>query len=391
MRVGLHLSEYPSGKAHGGMATYVYTLANAFAECGQEVHLVQKIGLQEDRLDKRISIYRIAPQPLTPWVSRFSRLLDKPEIRHQRTFSKAALNVFNAVSEKQPLDIVQLPEYNGEAIEFRKTPYPVVIRFHTPTFLLDRLNGITPDSRRRAWYRFEYRAIRRADALISSSEGLKKEVCSFYDIPLKKVRVIRNPVKIVKSAPLSVINKEGQGLTVLYAGRLEKRKGIETLIHALPMLLQDNPDARFVIAGQDATDGERYQKTLQALSVSHPNRIVLTGGLSRTALQEWYAMADVVLVPSLFDNSPNVLFEAMAAGIACAASDTGGIDEMVTSGENGLLFPPGDSKSLHQSVTELIRDSALRQRLGQAAATRIRRDHAPEAIAREMLSFYGTL
>ena len=95
--------------------------------------------------------------------------------------------------------------------------------------------------------------------------------------------------------------------------------------------------------------------------------------MPKDELLKQYRTAALCVVPSLWDNSPNTVYEAMAAGRAVVASRVGGIPELVADGETGLLTPPGDAGALADAITALLLDPDRRQAMGEAGRRRIRR------------------
>ena len=99
-------------------------------------------------------------------------------------------------------------------------------------------------------------------------------------------------------------------------------------------------------------------------------------------------MADVYAHPSLIDNSPNSLAEAMLVGVPCVASAAGGIPSMIEDGRDGLLYPPGDVEALAATIAAVTSDRAMARRLGAAARKRALVRHDPTAIARSTSMMY---
>jgi glycosyltransferase involved in cell wall biosynthesis len=148
---------------------------------------------------------------------------------------------------------------------------------------------------------------------------------------------------------------------LLYAGRIDARKGIATAIRALRSL----PDARLSVDGDGDRDHAReLQELASSLAVS--DRVAFT--LSpRAALGDRYGAADVVLHPVQWEEPWGLVpLEAMACGTAVVATGMGGSGEYLRDGENALLFAPGDHAALAHALARLRDDAALRARLREA-------------------------
>lgn len=157
------------------------------------------------------------------------------------------------------------------------------------------------------------------------------------------------------------------GLRVLYSGRPTAVKGANVLARAMPKILERFPHTEFVFTGG------RAEEFLPLLA--HPGRVApqlrFLGYLPFDALPQVYSSADVVVVPSIYENLPARLLEAMACGAAVVASDVCGIPEAITSGTDGLLVPPNSSDALADAVLRLLADEGERRTLGRAARTTI--------------------
>jgi len=170
-------------------------------------------------------------------------------------------------------------------------------------------------------------------------------------------RVIRNARQ---AAPLGLDapNVAHAGLRIGFIGRLDSTKGVETLLQAFREY--ERPDAELWIAGTGKSD---YQAVLHAKVQDSRVRF-----LGRVAPREFYPQVDIVVVPSLWnDTLPGVVFESQAFGKPVIGSRRGGIPEMVRDGENGVLFEPEQPGELVQALRCLGDDEGLRERMGRAA------------------------
>jgi glycosyltransferase involved in cell wall biosynthesis len=175
---------------------------------------------------------------------------------------------------------------------------------------------------------------------------------------------------------------------LLSIGRLSHEKGHAHLIQAGRLLHRDRPDLDFqiVLVG----DGpERARLEAQAESLGLHDRVRLMGH-QRDPLP-FYAVADVFVLPSLTEGSPNVLLEAMMAGTPIAATAIGGVPEMVQDGRSALLAPAADPTALAKSIAKLIDNPALAQSLREKAWADARQRHSPEAYYSALTGIYQEL
>jgi glycosyltransferase involved in cell wall biosynthesis len=119
------------------------------------------------------------------------------------------------------------------------------------------------------------------------------------------------------------------------------------------------------IAG-DGPDRAALERHAQELGLGERARFL--GGLPRERVLRLFRAADAALLSSSWENFPHTVVEALAVGTPVVSTAVGGVPEVVTDGENGLLVPPGDPAALADALARLLDDDALRERLGRAAA-----------------------
>jgi len=172
---------------------------------------------------------------------------------------------------------------------------------------------------------------------------------------------------------------------VLFVGQFIERKGVTELIDLLPEL--DLPNAEFVFVGHG---GDLEPELRRAIAESgYSGRHVYTG-VTSLALRRWFAVADLLLLPSRAEGRPTVIYEAMASETAVLASAVGGVPEQVADGETGRLLPLGDVDALRDALASLAgRPDAIR-RMGEAGRRRLREhgwtwsDHAARVRDRHL-------
>ncbi len=145
-----------------------------------------------------------------------------------------------------------------------------------------------------------------------------------------------------------------------YAGFLEPLKGVDDLITAFARIAPDLPGAVLLVAGEGPEE-ERLRALSQALGVS--DRVFLMGYLNPVA--PFLASLDVFASPSHSETLGKSILEAMALGVPCVCTASGGPDEFVTDGENGLMVPRSDPESLGAAILRLLQDTELASRIGE--------------------------
>ncbi|MDZ8235782.1 MAG: glycosyltransferase [Nostoc sp. ChiQUE01a] len=162
---------------------------------------------------------------------------------------------------------------------------------------------------------------------------------------------------------------------VLYVGRFDRRKGIETLVRAVAKSsFRDEPNFQLVIGGgsrpgqSDGIERDRIANIVTELGLE--NCTTFAGRLDDTILPFYYAAADVCVVPSHYEPFGLVAIEAMASKTPVVASNVGGLQFTVVPEVTGLLAPPKDEVAFTAAIDRIIADPAWRDQLGEAARQR---------------------
>ena len=156
---------------------------------------------------------------------------------------------------------------------------------------------------------------------------------------------------------------------LLFVGTWIDHKGIYNLAEAFAQILGKHPGVRLTVAGC-AEPEERVRRSFPAAAQS---AIAVRPFVPRAEMPALYADHDIFVLPSLVEGMPLVLLEAMASSLAVVTAESNGMTDLVEDGYDGLLTIPGDSSSLVEALDKVCRDSALRQRLGSAAAEKMKR------------------
>jgi glycosyltransferase involved in cell wall biosynthesis len=177
---------------------------------------------------------------------------------------------------------------------------------------------------------------------------------------------------------------------ILFAGRIDPQKGIETLIQAAGQL-QSAPDPlhfKTIIAG----DGpETYVQTLRSLCECEQVRDVEFAGLvTKARLFTLYKESLALVVPSIsYDNMPNVILESMVRGTPVIASNHGSFPELIQDGENGLLFPARNASALARSIRCVLDDEERAKWMGEAAKRFVEMNHSPGDHYERLMNIYS--
>jgi glycosyltransferase involved in cell wall biosynthesis len=182
---------------------------------------------------------------------------------------------------------------------------------------------------------------------------------------IRRAAELRRQFRIPADAPVA-----------LFVGRLTCDKGIAELVEAFLQLENRIPNLRLLLVGS-FEDGDPLPEDIRKRLETH-DRVILAGPVNDTA--PYYAMADVLVLPSHREGLPTVVLEAHAAGKPVIGAAATGIVDLLVDGETGLLFPVGDVSSLAGAIARLTEDQALARKLADAGRDQVKRKFRQELI-----------
>jgi glycogen(starch) synthase len=216
----------------------------------------------------------------------------------------------------------------------------------------------------------------RADRVIACSYYMREQIADIFGVPQGRIEVIPNGID-----PDDLPTPEGPALArlrrefaapderlVLLIGRLVYEKGFQIALEAMPELFARCPGTRFLVAGSGTHEGELRR---QAAGLGLMEHGTFLGWIGDDVLQSLYRIADVCVVPSIYEPFGLVALEAMASGCPCIVADTGGLREVVPHDAAGLRFRSRDPRSLGRMVERVLGDAALRRRLVAEASEHV--------------------
>jgi glycogen synthase len=221
----------------------------------------------------------------------------------------------------------------------------------------------------------------RANAVIVCSYYMRGHVADIFDIDERRITVIPNGIDPDEMQPvgdLDALRREfakPEDQLVLLIGRLVYEKGFQLALDALPGVIERVGAARgavrFIVAGSGTHEAELRA---QARRLGLSEHGVFLGWIGDDALHSLYRIADLCVVPSIYEPFGLVALEAMASGCPCIVADTGGLREVVPPGERvGLRFNGGDAEHLGVMIERLLVDAELRDRLVAEASEHVLR------------------
>lgn len=226
-----------------------------------------------------------------------------------------------------------------------------------------------------------YRAYRNASEIIVVSSAVQRELLKLD--PSLACRVIpdaSSDLRTTESGARNLREKYQGKLLVGHIGALDhSHKGQLNILEAAADIERTHPQIQFVLLGQGRDDALFREKAAQL------NNVDLVGFVDNVG--DYLVAFDIFVFPSLHEGLGSVLIDAMEYALPIVATRVGGIPDLITDDDNGLLVPPGDSESLRRTLLSLVDDPVLAQRLGDRGRE-IARDYTPERMAERYLDVY---
>jgi len=378
--------DYPPNHI-GGVGIYVYEMSRFLAKMGHRVFVItEAIDHPLDYVDRGVHIFRVRLRK----NHIFDSVRDKLKGFVERLeYSYSVSKMMEAVVPQYKIDIVESCEARAEGFWyylFRKNP-PLVIKLHTPESIVFRLDQVRQTQDYKYISRLEGWWISRANRLIGLSQAIVSLTSRYFRIRLNGIPIVPNPINIEFFKPNPAVKKED--FRVLYVGRLEFRKGVHLLIRAIPQVLEKIPQAKFIFIGNDCGMKNYLLNKISEFGIK--DSVEFIDQVPRENLISYYQQSALCVVPSLWENHPYVILEAMACGKPVIATDIGGIPEIIKDKISGILVPPGSVLSLADSIIELLNDKKMQETLGRNARKYIEDRYGLKEVMQSTLNIYKEL
>jgi glycogen synthase len=372
MRVLILSWEYPP-LIEGGLARHVRKLAEALVELDIDVHVLTRGGEESPAEEQAegVAIHRIR-EPKRPtdlgefvaWVERMNSDMLAAGVELGDRFS---------------FDLVHGHDWlvaNACDHLARRFGAPLVTTIHATEH--GRHQGWVDKHPQSYIHGVERWITNRSDRVIACSFYMREQVADIFGVQERRVSVIPNgidPRDLQPQDPAELRRMrlefaEPDQKLVLLVGRLVYEKGFQLALEAMPKVLARMPGTRFLVAGSGTHELE-LRRQAQELGLMEQGTFL--GWIGDDVLHSLYPIADICVVPSIYEPFGLVALEAMASGCPCIVADTGGLREVVPHEEAGLRFRPRDPEALAEMTVRLLGDEQLGQRLVDEGLEHIRR------------------
>lgn len=280
---------------------------------------------------------------------------------------------------------------------------PIVHMFHTLGEMKNRVARSEDEKAGEDRLNGERQVLRRANRIVVATLAELTQLRFLYRADVNKMTVIPPGVDVGHFYPIPAdeakqfIGLKPENRMILFVGRIEPLKGVDTLIQAMSCLdmsltSKDRPVHLAIIGGEpdvnpkDMSDEMmRLQKMCDDLCMG--GMVVFLGKRAQDTLPYYYSAAEVLVMPSLYESFGMVALEAMASGAPVIASEVGGLGYLVQDGVTGYTVPDSDPGALCEKLSMLLGNNELRNEMGRHAAE-YSKEYAWEKIAASIVKVY---
>lgn len=387
------------GKKTGGMNVYVRELAREFGRMGIEVdvftrsqdpcipHIHQGLGVNA----------RVIHIPTGPEIA-----LDPEQVYPHLPQFVSNVKAF-ARLEMLDYDVIYSHYWlSGVAAHALRAAWgvPVVQMFHTLGRMKDRIANHPDSYSERDLHETDIMSW--ADRLIAATPAERSQMLWLYNAKRKPIEIVPPGVDPRRFYPRpSGDAKDRLGIPpnqkmLLFVGRIEPLKAVDTILEALALLKASDPDLTenlvFNIIGGDPNDPNHENAEMKRLQTMQRDLglgglVQFLGAKDQDALNDYYAASEALIMPSDYESFGMVALEAMAAGTPVIASEVGGLAFLIRDGENGYHIPVREPSALTAKIRYLLAHPDERARMADSAA-KTARDHSWESIARRLIGIF---
>ncbi len=394
------------GKKTGGMNVYVRDLAHELGRRGYAVDVFTRsqddcVPMVMHDLGGQARVIHIPAGPECP--------LPLTEVERYLDDFVAGVAAF-ARRERLVYDLIHSHYWmSGLAAEGLRRAWggatPIVHMFHTLGHLKNEIAATPAERAAPARLEGEYHIVHRvADMVIAATAAEEEQLQRYYDADPARIAIIPPGVDFERFHPIPKEEAKARvGLgawqkNILLCGRIEPLKGIDTLLQAVAMVDDCCPDilqnvSVTIVGGDpwaDNLDAEmaRLQTLRDELGIT--KFVTFVGSKDQNILPNYYAAAEMVVMPSHYESFGMVALEAMAMGTPVIASEVGGLAHLVRHGETGFHVPSRDPRALSLKIYQLLTEEACREAMGRRARE-IALGYAWPLIVDEISAVYDSL
>jgi glycogen synthase len=374
LKIALLTQTIPGQANYGGIGRYTYDLARGLYERGHEVHIICRDEQPIRHEGLGFFIHGLPAATSDEQVKREQY----PILAKNIAYASAIVRKFSELhAQGIEFDVVHASNWDVEAVALiRAQIYPVALMLVSPLAQIIRTENWTLNDDLRMCIALDRWQIEQASTVCIPSQGVLKSYQTLMGVQPESIGHLHLiPLGIMPDnfPPNAIVHSR---LQLLFVGRLERRKGAQTLLQVLPDLLQQNIQWECHIVGDDRVfliEGETLKDRFLAQHHGAPwlTRVFFHGKVTEDQLRQHYQNCDLFVAPSLFESFGLIYHEAMQYGKPVVGCHTGGVPEVVEHGVEGLLVSPDNFAELREALSLLMHNDSLRQQMGKAGWRRV--------------------
>ncbi len=332
------------------------------------------------------------------------------------TFRKEIVAHFSKLHAQIGFDVMEAADYGADGF-FLKQAFPTLpylVKLHSPSFLVKKFqnyheqyihskNFVSKTKRFLKKIIFnkknfsynknddvEHLNVKLADHIISPSYALAKKISIDWIIPFSKMAIVQNPYVRLNHSDAGRCNFTTQRIT--FIGKLSVLKGILDLIDAIPKVLKKMPDLKFRFIGEDSfspfEESQLMTEYLIQKTKKFAKNIELTGKVALDAIPSYLADTDIIICCSLWENYPTVILEALNAGRLVIGSKVGGIPEIITHKQNGLIVKSKNAKDIVKKICWVYMHINQAKKIAENGKLLLHQMHQSNKLQEKILNAY---
>ncbi len=392
---------YRSQPYGGGQGIYIKYLSKALVEAGHKVDVIS--GQPYPHLDDRVNLIKMPGMNLyetglgslrwehllsltniIEWTGKLTGEFSEPRCFGRRVFKYLRKNGrhYDIIHDNQCL--------SWGMLKLQRRGFPLVTTIHHPiTSDLDiALNAATTRKQRffiRRWHSFlimQKKVAQRLDHVVTVSQCSREDIAKAFTLKSAAISLVYNGIDTNEFCPQPHVQLKPYRIMAT-ASADAPLKGVRYLLEALALLSEQFPAIELLMVGKPKPNGDT-EKLIERLNIG--DRINFVSGISTEQLVEYYAQAQVVVVPSVYEGFGLPAGEAMACGVPVVSTNGGALPEVV--GDAGVQVPVKNSQAIADAVAQLLNDEQQRQHLGKAGRARIEKLFCWRRAANQMTDYY---
>jgi len=399
------------GHETGGQNVYVSELSKALGRIGWSVDIFTRLTRKRTKLvkayGKNVNIVYIKAGPryfipkdkvlekLPEFVGNFLAYKEENKINYKIIHGNYYLGGWTAAQIKRILRVPMVETFHSLGHIRHRT----LEKFEKEDINIENFKGRLIA---------EKEIMEATDTIIATNPPEKKDLMHYYDFDLEnKIKVIPCGVNLKRFRKVNLENARNyinhfseKDKVITYIGRIDWRKGIETLIMALPLVLKRLPKLNLsvmIVGGKIGKKGDpadkkeiaRLKDIVKELKIE--KKILFLGRRDQRKLRYYYSASDIFVIPSYYEPFGMTVLEAMRCGVPIIASNVGGLSYVIQNRKTGIFFPPKNYRILAEKIIQLFKNKKLRNKLIKNAEVIVKENYDWNKIASDVSKLYQEL